>query len=45
MEITQQIREYAAAAGVSPREAVERGLNEKSEEFRRAGAQIYKRQS
>jgi phosphomethylpyrimidine synthase len=34
MEITQQIRDYAAAQGVSVDEAVEVGLTEKAGEFR-----------
>jgi phosphomethylpyrimidine synthase len=34
MEITQQVREYAAAHGLTDGEAVEAGLREKSEEFR-----------
>jgi len=40
MEITQQVREYAATKGLQTREAVEQGLAEKSEEFKRAG-EIY----
>jgi phosphomethylpyrimidine synthase len=35
MEITQQLREFADAKGVSVDEAVEAGLAEKAEEFRR----------
>jgi len=36
MEITQQIRDAAAAQGVSVEEAVETGLDEKAAEFRRS---------
>jgi phosphomethylpyrimidine synthase len=35
MELTQQLREYAEAKGVSDGEAVRLGMAEKSEEFRR----------
>ena len=41
MEITQQIRDYAARQGVSETDAIEKGMQEKSEEFRRAGLEIY----
>ena len=37
MEITQQVREYAAAKGLDDQSAVSTGLAEKSEEFKRAG--------
>jgi phosphomethylpyrimidine synthase len=40
MEITQQVRDYAAARGLDTPEAVEVGLAEKSAEFRR-GREIY----
>jgi len=40
MKITHEIREYAAARGLSLEEAVERGMQEKAEEFRRSGARI-----
>jgi phosphomethylpyrimidine synthase len=33
MEITQQIRDYAAAEGVSVDDAVKAGLSEKAREF------------
>ena len=36
MEITSQIREYAASHGVVPEEAVKTGMAEKSEEFKKA---------
>jgi phosphomethylpyrimidine synthase len=41
MEITQQVRDYAAQQGVSETEALETGMHEKSEEFRQAGLEIY----
>jgi phosphomethylpyrimidine synthase len=41
MKITQDLRELAAAEGVSPEEAAEVGLEQKSAEFRAAGGKIY----
>jgi phosphomethylpyrimidine synthase len=43
MEITQQIRDYAAAHGVDAETARERGLAERSEAFRAGGAALYRR--
>jgi len=40
MEITQQVREYAATHGVDARAAIEEGMKKKSLEFRR-GREIY----
>ncbi len=42
MEITQQIRDYAAQHGTDPEGARERGMAEKSEEFREGGARLYR---
>jgi phosphomethylpyrimidine synthase len=42
MEITQQVREYAAAQGLDDVEAVEKGLEEKAGEFVDAGGEIYR---
>ena len=41
MKITQEVREYAAAKGLSDEAALTQGLEAKSEEFRRAGGEIY----
>jgi len=41
MKITQDIREYAREKGLSTSEAVETGLKEKAENFRKRGAQLY----
>jgi phosphomethylpyrimidine synthase len=41
MKITQEVREYAAAKGLSEDAALAEGLAAKSEEFRRAGGEIY----
>ncbi len=43
MKITQDVREYAAKLGVSEAEALEKGMEEKSEEFKDKGAEIYHR--
>ncbi len=43
MEITQQVRDYAATHGTDVPEAVETGLSEKSVEFRKAGEIYVKR--
>lgn len=41
MKITQEVRDYAAAKGLSEAAALEQGLAAKSEEFKRAGGEIY----
>ncbi len=41
MKITQDVRDYAARQGLTEQEAIERGLQEKAEEFRQQGAEIY----
>ena len=41
MEITQQIRDYAKEKGIGEATALEQGMDEKSEEFREKGAEIY----
>jgi phosphomethylpyrimidine synthase len=43
MKITQDVRDYAATLGLAEGEALSRGMAEKSEEFRREGAEIYKK--
>jgi phosphomethylpyrimidine synthase len=43
MEITQQIRDYAAKLGISEDEAREAGMDAMSETFRSSGAEIYQR--
>ncbi|MCY0885713.1 MAG: phosphomethylpyrimidine synthase ThiC, partial [Firmicutes bacterium] len=42
MRITQDIREYAASHGLEAEAAIEAGLEEKAEEFRAQGGQIYR---
>jgi phosphomethylpyrimidine synthase len=41
MKITEEVREYAAKQGVEETRALEEGMKEKSEEFRKGGAEIY----
>ncbi|MEP6769367.1 MAG: phosphomethylpyrimidine synthase ThiC [Acidobacteriota bacterium] len=43
MKITQEVREYAASVGATEEAALARGLTEKSEEFLRDGAEIYRK--
>ena len=42
MKITEEVREYAAQQELAEEAALEAGLREKSEEFRTAGAEIYR---
>jgi phosphomethylpyrimidine synthase len=41
MKITEEVRDYAAKQGVEETAALEAGMKEKSEEFRKSGAEIY----
>ena len=43
MKISQDVRDYAATQGVSENEALEKGMQEKSEEFVKQGAEIYRK--
>ena len=43
MKITQDVRDYAAKIGADEQAALARGMAEKSEEFRQAGAEVYQR--
>ncbi|HSM69165.1 MAG TPA: phosphomethylpyrimidine synthase ThiC [Xanthomonadales bacterium] len=43
MKITQDVREYAKQKGVGEDTALELGLQEKAEEFRRQGGRVYKK--
>ncbi|SLM48252.1 thiamin (pyrimidine moiety) biosynthesis protein [Nitrospira japonica] len=42
MKITQDVRDYAASKQVSEQQAIQIGMKEKSEEFRKAGSEIYR---
>ncbi len=44
MKITQDVRDYAASQGIAEEQALKQGLEEKSIEFRKAGAQIYRKE-
>jgi len=43
MKITQDVREYAAQQGMEVEVALEVGMKEKAEEFKRQGSEIYKK--
>jgi phosphomethylpyrimidine synthase len=42
MKITEEVREYAAKQGMEETKALEEGMREKAEEFRKGGVEIYK---
>ena len=41
MKISEDVRQYAAAQGLSEEEALAKGMEEKSKEFVEAGAEVY----
>ena len=41
MNITEDVRKYAAEQGVAEDEALKRGMEEKSKEFVSKGAEVY----
>ena len=41
MKITEDVRKYAAKLGMSDREALEKGMEEKAAEFKEKGSEIY----
>jgi phosphomethylpyrimidine synthase len=43
MKITEEVRAYAAQAGLSEAESLRRGLEEKAREFVEGGADIYQK--
>lgn len=43
MKITQDVRDYAAKQGLTDDEALKQGMDEKAEEFKRIGAEIYQK--
>ena len=43
MKITQDVRDYAAAQGVSAEEALKQGMEQKAVEFVQAGAEVYRK--
>jgi len=42
MKITQDVRDYAAAQGLDEAKALQKGLQEKAQEFVKAGSEIYR---
>ena len=43
MKISQDVRDYAAQKGISDKEALEKGMEEKSIEFVKKGAEVYQK--
>jgi len=41
MKISEDVRQYAAAQGISDEEALEKGMEEKSKEFSESGTEFY----
>jgi phosphomethylpyrimidine synthase len=41
MKITPDVRDYAAKQGMDEQAAIEAGMREKTEEFKKVGAEIY----
>lgn len=41
MKITQDVRDYADSLGIAGEEALKRGMEEKAEEFKQKGGQVY----
>jgi phosphomethylpyrimidine synthase len=42
MKVTQDVREYAEKQNLNEKEALAKGLQEKSEEFKKTGLEIYR---
>jgi phosphomethylpyrimidine synthase len=43
MKITEDVRKYAEEQGIATEKALEKGMKEKSSEFKRTGAEIYQK--
>jgi phosphomethylpyrimidine synthase len=41
MKITEDVRKYAAEQGLAEQDALQQGMEEKSQEFIKQGAEIY----
>ena len=41
MKITQDVRDYAAGKGIAAEQALTKGMEEKAEEFKKSGSEIY----
>ena len=44
MKITQDVKDYAKKMGIKEEDALQKGMQEKSIEFVKAGAKVYQRQ-
>ncbi|HZI03405.1 MAG TPA: phosphomethylpyrimidine synthase ThiC, partial [Archangium sp.] len=42
MKITQDVRDYAEKVGMGEEKALQAGMEEKSEEFKKAGGELYR---
>jgi phosphomethylpyrimidine synthase len=42
MKITQDVRDYAAQLRVDEQQAIQIGMKEKAEEFKKTGSEIYR---
>lgn len=42
MQISQEVRDYAKKKGLDSQQAIEKGLEEKSEEFKQSGGEVYR---
>jgi phosphomethylpyrimidine synthase len=43
MKITEEVRRMAAARGITEKEALERAMEQRAEEFRKSGGEVYRR--
>jgi len=43
MNLTEDVRQYAAEQAISEEEALQRGMEEKSKEFIQTGAEVYEK--
>jgi phosphomethylpyrimidine synthase len=43
VNITENVRKYAAEQGIEAEKALEQGMREKSAEFQRGGAEVYQK--
>jgi phosphomethylpyrimidine synthase len=43
MEITQQVRDYAAKLGLDSEDALQKGMDEMSDTFKEKGGEIYQK--
>ena len=41
MKITEDVRKFAAEHGVSEKDALQKGMEQKATEFKKSGAEVY----